>query len=99
MSSLDGTSYLMGVLSGMILKWTDIIPIMGGFLLGLSVKQLPQLIKYEDLPQPVKNMLNKTNNLFLWQDDIETLEMEDMIPVASRTRGRGRGKKIIKVKE
>ena len=34
--SIDGTSYLAGFISGMIFDYTDILPALGGFVLGMS---------------------------------------------------------------
>ena len=50
-------SYFSGILTGLILDWTDIIPILGGFLLGLSVKKLPEFININDLPLSIKNYI------------------------------------------
>jgi len=51
-------SFFSGMLAGMIIKWTDIIPILGGFALGLSVKKLPEFINYNDLPAFVRKYLD-----------------------------------------
>jgi len=53
--SFNSFSYLSGILTGMIIKWTDIIPIIGGFCLGLAVKNLPELFDINELPNIAKN--------------------------------------------
>lgn len=51
-------SFFSGMLAGLIIKWTDIIPIFGGFMLGMSVKKLPEFISYNDLPYSIRKYLD-----------------------------------------
>jgi hypothetical protein len=51
-------SYLSGVLTGMIIDWTDIVPLMTGFVLGLSIKKMPEFVNVNDLPKYIQNYAN-----------------------------------------
>jgi hypothetical protein len=52
-------SYLSGVLTGMIIDWTDIVPLMTGLILGLSIKQMPEFVNVNDLPKYAQQYANK----------------------------------------
>lgn len=54
----DSFSFISGILTGLIVRWTDIIPIVGGFVLGLSVKKMPEIININDLPPFVQKYIN-----------------------------------------
>lgn len=54
----NGFSFFSGVFTGFILRWTDIIPIIGGFMLGLTVRKIPDFINLNDLPPIIKNYLH-----------------------------------------
>jgi len=62
--SFNGISYASGVLTGLILKWTDILPIVGGFCLGLTVRSVPDLFEIHDVQGFMKKcfqqLMNKT---------------------------------------
>lgn len=51
-------SYLSGVLTGMIIDWTDIVPLMTGFVLGLSIKKMPEFVNVNDLPKYMQQYVN-----------------------------------------
>ena len=56
------SSYFMGVLTGIVIRWTDIIPIVGGFLLGLSIKQIPDFLNINiagGIKQMAQDLLSK----------------------------------------
>jgi hypothetical protein len=55
--TFNAFSYFSGVLTGLIIDWTDILPILGGFVLGLSVKRLPEFINIQDLPFFIQNYI------------------------------------------
>lgn len=62
-------SYFSGLISGLILKWTDIVPILGGFILGVSIRKVPEMFNPEDIPlyvtqyfQYYKELYNKKKN-------------------------------------
>ncbi len=56
--NFNAFSFFSGMLAGLIIKWTDIIPIFGGFMLGMSVKKLPEFISYNDLPVSIRRYLD-----------------------------------------
>ncbi len=62
-------SYFAGLMSGMILRWTDIIPIIGGVIIGFSIKKIPNIIKFEELPVPVQSYYNYLSQLTNQQID------------------------------
>ena len=51
-------SYFSGVLSGLIIKWTDLIPLSAGFFLGFMCNKLPSYISLESVVYGVKNYAN-----------------------------------------
>lgn len=61
--AFNSFSYFSGVLSGLIIKWTDIIPILGGFILGISVKKMPEFINITDLPIFAQNYITYFKNI------------------------------------
>ena len=68
--SFHTMSYFSGIISGLVIKWTDIIPLTAGFCLGLMVKKMPEFVNMSELPifvqnylQYFKNIGNGTNNI------------------------------------
>lgn len=61
--AFNSFSYFSGVISGMILKWTDIIPITGGIIIGLTLKQIPQFLNPNEIPVYVLNIINYYKNI------------------------------------
>lgn len=55
--TFSGFSFFSGVFTGFVLRWTDIIPIIGGFVLGFTVRKLPGFVNLNDLPPMIKNYL------------------------------------------
>ncbi len=55
-------SFWCGVISGMIIRSTDILPMFGGFLLGLSVKKLPNFLNFHFLPKILQDYYTKFKN-------------------------------------
>jgi hypothetical protein len=47
--SFSSFSYFTGVLTGMVIRWTDIVPICGGFVLGLTFSR-PGVLEMLGLP-------------------------------------------------
>lgn len=56
--TLNGFSFFSGVFTGFVLRWTDIVPIIGGFVLGFTVRKLPGFINLNDLPPLIKEYLS-----------------------------------------
>lgn len=42
--------FLIGLLTGLFLQWANIIPVMGAFALGLSIRKLPDMIDLSQIP-------------------------------------------------
>lgn len=56
--------YSFGVLTGLIVKWTDIVPIIGGFMLGITVSRIaPEFISVSELPVAIQSKINDLLNL------------------------------------
>jgi len=55
MNNFNTFSYLSGVLTGMIIDWTDIVPLLTGFVLGISIKKMPEFVNVGDLPKNMQN--------------------------------------------
>ena len=71
----DTSSYFTGVLTGMVIRWTDIVPIFGGFLLGISFKRLPEFVDLSALPISLQNILGILGNPDKNQEDIPKLKI------------------------
>lgn len=50
--------FLLGLVFGLILKWSDIIPILGGFILGLSCRKIPEMINLNEYLSYIKDNIN-----------------------------------------
>lgn len=50
MASFHSWSFFSGMLSGMFIRYTDILPILGGFVLGLTVQKLPDMMILDNMP-------------------------------------------------
>lgn len=57
MSEFHGTSFFSGMFMGMILSWSNILPMMCGVFLGMSITKLPEIVNFESLPAVLKNYL------------------------------------------
>ena len=55
--TFNAFSFFSGTLTGLILDWTDIIPILGGFILGFSVKKMPEFMNTNDIPVFIKKYI------------------------------------------
>ena len=55
MNNFNTFSYLSGVLTGLIIDWTDIVPLLTGFVLGISIKKMPEFVNVGDLPKNMQN--------------------------------------------
>jgi hypothetical protein len=40
---MDLHSFSFGFVAGIMLKWTDLIPITGGFIIGFSIQRIPDI--------------------------------------------------------
>lgn len=70
--SHNSWSFFSGMLTGMFIRYTDILPILGGFILGLSVQKLPDFLDhmplfiqngYDQMLEMVTNKLNGNKKL------------------------------------
>lgn len=50
-----GFSFFSGVFTGFVLRWTDFVPVLGGFLFGFSMRRMPNLINLESVPKWIKD--------------------------------------------
>jgi Kef-type K+ transport system membrane component KefB len=55
----NGFSFFSGVFTGFILRWTDIIPILGGFIFGMTVRRIPDLVNMDGIPDNVKTFMTE----------------------------------------
>lgn len=74
-------SYCSGLLTGLIIRWTDIVPILGGFVLGLSVKKMPEFINTNDLPLFIQNYVNYFKGIG-FPDQNNYVEKDDDVTVS-----------------
>lgn len=43
-------TFITGVMLGLFIRYTDILPIMGGFVMGLTVQKLPEIMNMDFMP-------------------------------------------------
>ena len=78
MYHFDSISYFTGVLTGMIIRWTDIIPIFGGFLLGISIKKLPEFVDLTTLPINLTDFISFLKMKNINRKDPKEIETDTM---------------------
>jgi hypothetical protein len=54
---LEGKSFLLGIAAGIMLRWSDIIPVFAGIVIGVSMKKVPDLLYIKQL-----RIMNKDND-------------------------------------
>ena len=52
-------SFTIGVLTGFSLRMTDVVPLLGGFIFGLCVKNLPEIVQLRQFPTKVREIMIK----------------------------------------
>jgi hypothetical protein len=57
MTEFHGSSFFSGMFMGVILSWSNILPMMCGVFLGMSITKLPEIVNFESLPTIFKNYL------------------------------------------
>ena len=58
MSNFNSNSFLTGFITGLFIQWTNIVPVLGAFVLGLSIRNIPELIDLRDLPTNLINIIS-----------------------------------------
>ena len=61
--NFNSWSFFTGMLVGVIIRWTDLLPITFGFVIGLTVRHIPHLINLNDFPMTVQNYMLKFKTL------------------------------------
>lgn len=57
MSNFNSNSFFTGFITGLFIQWTNIIPVLGAFVLGLSIRNIPELIDLRDLPANIMSLI------------------------------------------
>lgn len=60
---LEGKSFLFGIMAGIILRWTDVIPLVAGVIIGVSIKKLPEIVNIVDLPANIQNYIKQIKSV------------------------------------
>jgi len=55
-------SFFSGMLVGMVFRWSDLLPMMGGFLLGISVTKIPEIVVVDHFPRYLQHYAIKLKN-------------------------------------
>jgi len=61
--TFSAMSYFAGVVSGLVIKWSDIIPLTAGFCLGIMVKKMPEFININEIPTFLQNYIKYFKNI------------------------------------
>lgn len=57
-SNFNSNSFFTGFITGLFIQWTNIIPVLGAFVLGLSIRNIPELIDLRELPANVMSLIS-----------------------------------------
>jgi hypothetical protein len=68
----SGWSFMTGMISGMIIRYTDVVPIIGGIILGFSINRLPEVLNFNDLPNKVRLYVKRFNDTVASTEILET---------------------------
>lgn len=71
--NFNSWSFFTGMLVGIIIRWTDLLPITFGFAIGLTVRHIPYLINFNDFPMTVQNYMLKFKTIFIENNQEEIL--------------------------
>ena len=72
-SEFNSWSFTLGLMTGFTLRSTDVVPLIGGFIFGLCVRNLPDVIQLQQFPTKIQELvLRLASNLRSNQDDDPT---------------------------
>jgi hypothetical protein len=71
---LEGKSFLLGIAAGIMLRWSDIIPVFAGIVIGVSMKKVPDLLYTNELPQSIQNYIKQLRIMNKDNDEATLLE-------------------------
>lgn len=54
----NSNSFFVGFITGLFIQWTNIVPVLGAFVLGLSIQNLPEAIDLRNIPTNFTNILS-----------------------------------------
>lgn len=60
---IEGKSFLFGIMAGIILRWTDVIPLVSGVIIGVSIKKVPDIISLTELPTNIQNYIKHIKSM------------------------------------
>lgn len=67
--------FMGGLICGLILRYTDVLPIIGGFALGVAVKQLPDVINKDTIPNTFSKL---SGNIYGYMNNFKGNEKKDV---------------------
>ena len=61
-NNFNSWSFFVGIVIGMIIRSTDMLPMLGGLLMGVSIARVPDFIVVEQFPETLQYYTNKIKN-------------------------------------
>lgn len=58
-NDFNSWSYTLGLISGYVIRMTDIVPLFSGFIFGLCVRNLPDIIQLKQFPMKIQEIITK----------------------------------------
>ena len=61
----DNEKFLLGLALGVFLRWSDVVPLVAGIVIGFTVQKVPDVITTSELPKTIQSyvqQLKKINN-------------------------------------
>ncbi len=60
--AFDSWSFGIGLFAGFALRATDVVPLTGGIILGLCIRNLPDMVQIRQFPQKIQDLLLRMTN-------------------------------------
>lgn len=61
-NNFNSWSFMSGMIIGMVIRSTDLLPILGGFLLGISIARIPEFIVVDQFPRFLQHYAMQLKN-------------------------------------